>query len=1275
MTEDCSSIIIECSKSIQIISSAARQLFIPARGKRKRGTVSSENNYGLISHVTYKLDVRNALNRFQNKNKSNVYLKQFTEDENKNDNICSSPKSFCYTSNVPQTFRNKRSSNSINICVKRKAEVRLEYEKLNKCIKQTEGNAEVNTSETPTIENTQFQMFPVYKEYSIEHSFCMFQDVKSPTNKVHEVFVELLPEYNNSKHSVLLARASNNQLFQENIDINMQKIQKEGMTVYSKDICANRVPNLSIQSDGSSLKDPVLEIEKNSSTAVTECYYRDGAVSSDCEFHSKMHLSSKRTDKNVNKQLEVEMFLNIHTNNDICAMMSGKFNRSHYHYFSTIDSKWQDEICCTDQDRNMCKLRYFIFKYLANEKYKTELQKLKDVNNEPLTIKRNAGNMPLTILNTAKEIFRNCTILSCSKMPHCGHQSTETDCTFIAILMAFQVKNSSIYSYLYLPFRLSRFCCSCRYVRDRRISCRESTHDSDNKKDIRNSESIDILKHQKCFHDCSYTEERQNKIPNWALYSINNLLSHYCSAEANINNINNTIQTDSTCFLSNNVLFCTEINTENREYFFNRCIGQQAVPIFEYPEYEPLLRYCFNLFERSHNSGQKTKDVQHKFDRDSGRIQKIMSPNYKLLVQENFSKKLTVNRTARYEICFSIEKNTAITEDNTETSENNNGNIIPENNVIHLTSSSIELNCVEKQSTYDLQKKTQAIKNDAYFLVSERSLKLEKNIKYEYISPNNNEQEFCLCKNVLFLDFDSYEKIALNGDCEEVELAVLAKGIKCFNEEESTENGITLNEAQKFIYKSDSNEENMFLSPNLLPKTYFSACETNSLHPLHVQKSNSGYPVKAEFSFSTHLVTEQTVNRKAEKNLCSMLSHDGIYYNKPSQILLRKASSLSRGCTNLVGKKSIKTFTFNIPNENFSCMLATLPESWMWPRSLPLNLQLNYTCRSDTPYKLYFSSNVINAIHDVLDPTFHTSEKISLFQKCDKHERHFSLQDSNAFYLNVGHYDLNHRLAFSINSQEHSSVSFWTEESHEIFKNSLTHSAVAVLPDIKTESSTAVNSKQNFNESFTYSAWENTAVKHVHESKTSLLSLEMKEKFDEVLKELSLFHEISHEEEQNITKAETACRQPCMENKSRSNDCDIEKEEKTILERPENCDYSRKESLLNQENKDMKNKELYRNEQEVPEIASFDTDKEELLYSPSRAKEYITPDVKKSTMWMPAFAFNTFVKEENTSIHMEGGNHMSNGIFRIEPLKTCTGPVRVGLSKRAKPKQLHPYLR
>ncbi|XP_048858283.1 uncharacterized protein LOC125725417 isoform X2 [Brienomyrus brachyistius] len=88
-------------------------------------------------------------------------------------------------------------------------------------------------------------------------------------------------------------------------------------------------------------------------------------------------------------------------------------------------------------------------------------------------------------------------------------------------------------------------------------------------------------------------------------------------------------------------------------------------------------------------------------------------------------------------------------------------------------------------------------------------------------------------------------------------------------------------------------------------------------------------------------------------------------------------------------------------------------------------------------------------------------------------------------------------------------------------------------------------------------------------------------------------------------------------------------------------------------------------EQEVPlECGHLTTELENSMYSTvKRCKEVLDERNKLTPAFISLASFN-------------GQNQMLPGQYRrLEPLKTCSRPIRVGLSKRAKPKQLHSYLK
>ncbi|XP_035280028.1 RAD51-associated protein 2-like [Anguilla anguilla] len=85
-------------------------------------------------------------------------------------------------------------------------------------------------------------------------------------------------------------------------------------------------------------------------------------------------------------------------------------------------------------------------------------------------------------------------------------------------------------------------------------------------------------------------------------------------------------------------------------------------------------------------------------------------------------------------------------------------------------------------------------------------------------------------------------------------------------------------------------------------------------------------------------------------------------------------------------------------------------------------------------------------------------------------------------------------------------------------------------------------------------------------------------------------------------------------------------------------------------------------EQEVPlGLSHSSAEGEDSMYSTVKQKERtVTEDGSKQ--WLPAFMVLPFLNEQNRA-------------RRLEPLKTCVRPIRVGLSKRERPKQLHPYFK
>uniref|UniRef100_A0A8C8AJ21 RAD51 interacting motif domain-containing protein n=1 Tax=Otus sunia TaxID=257818 RepID=A0A8C8AJ21_9STRI len=155
---------------------------------------------------------------------------------------------------------------------------------------------------------------------------------------------------------------------------------------------------------------------------------------------------------------------------------------------------------------------------------------------------------------------------------------------------------------------------------------------------------------------------------------------------------------------------------------------------------------------------------------------------------------------------------------------------------------------------------------------------------------------------------------------------------------------------------------------------------------------------------------------------------------------------------------------------------------------------------------------------------------------------------------------------------------------------------------------------------------------------------ELKRKFDLVLEELHMFHEISKGDENNLSSLETNSHHNyCELNNSEGLDENVTSvsQKKICISSPicstiegQNITDSNESSLkekISNENEDQK----VSHEHCISRLSS-----EALLHSP-----------------------------------LAEGYFLSHEVIRVQPLKTCKGPIRIGLSRKARPKQLHPYLK
>ncbi|XP_076798231.1 RAD51-associated protein 2 [Arvicanthis niloticus] len=183
---------------------------------------------------------------------------------------------------------------------------------------------------------------------------------------------------------------------------------------------------------------------------------------------------------------------------------------------------------------------------------------------------------------------------------------------------------------------------------------------------------------------------------------------------------------------------------------------------------------------------------------------------------------------------------------------------------------------------------------------------------------------------------------------------------------------------------------------------------------------------------------------------------------------------------------------------------------------------------------------------------------------------------------------------------------------------------------------------------------------------------EMKSKFDLVLEELRMFHEISKENEIPST----------METNSRKENYfgernDVKEARMEIGKKLEMVETNTRDSpflpcdVKTGLNKQKGHQSLF-NWKTIPTQGGqaihnecWLKSEEELLHS--------TPEEDDKKPLPKSSTFSPDEGEKETLL--KGGRHFSLGISRVQPLKTCSRPIRVGLSRRARLKQLHPYLK
>uniref|UniRef100_A0A8C0BUV6 RAD51 interacting motif domain-containing protein n=1 Tax=Buteo japonicus TaxID=224669 RepID=A0A8C0BUV6_9AVES len=174
---------------------------------------------------------------------------------------------------------------------------------------------------------------------------------------------------------------------------------------------------------------------------------------------------------------------------------------------------------------------------------------------------------------------------------------------------------------------------------------------------------------------------------------------------------------------------------------------------------------------------------------------------------------------------------------------------------------------------------------------------------------------------------------------------------------------------------------------------------------------------------------------------------------------------------------------------------------------------------------------------------------------------------------------------------------------------------------------------------------------------------ELKRRFDLVLEELHMFHEISKGNENNLSSLET---------NSHNNYCELNNSEGldenvTSVPQKKLCISSPVSGTIEGQNitdsSGSSLNEKISNENEDQKVS----------------KEYCISRLSSEELLHLAIAEGKHMKLLTimliSKLKFQAIFGLLSSFIRVQPLKTCKGPIRIGLSRKARPKQLHPYLK
>ncbi|XP_029451801.1 RAD51-associated protein 2 [Rhinatrema bivittatum] len=530
--------------------------------------------------------------------------------------------------------------------------------------------------------------------------------------------------------------------------------------------------------------------------------------------------------------------------------------------------------------------------------------------------------------------------------------------------------------------------------------------------------------------------------------------------------------------------------------------------------------------------------------------------------------------------------------------------------------------------------------------------------QYRNLSEMQKNANFCFAKNSPLLVVDTFEKISLSTDFEELNKIT-------FVTQNSVSDGYSENSMVSKVNSTIKSEHNgtdklkgLWISPGC-SSTDTVNCDSGLLQ--------DGQDADSQYLRTINIHSQNGKNKRKDMKTLFYDSNSENTFHIPSN---SKHSGSTVFGTGYYEKNNETIYSHNSVAQE--CLNEGTEHNY-YPRNEEMSIYSSQ-CSNERAYSKVPNNCVTFTFQT--KPEGHFNKSLSFLDNI----QHSSFCLWNSKYLNMK--------PIGQCSAETKEIVFKTNRGSEKNENQIIEQEAILKGKILPNGSSLCKSSENAKTNFTLmndGCSHNMALMYTPAEDRINNDFELKTQFDLVLEELRMFHEISREQERNpYDEKKNSTQKYVLETSNKPGDIT------TLIKEDHNnvsqnkafissfaCAKSVNQNISNENHEFCDGKVVtIKEEKKVPFEYWSSKAAEDSLYSTyEEVKENTQSNSKSSTLWVPAFLPFGVIQERNSNMDKDKGYSLSHGIVRVQPLITCNGPIRIGLSKKAKTKQLHPYLK